>query len=385
MDSASYRERLYDVFANPEADPDAKIRSALGLGADYLQLPIGFVTQIHNDTQEIVYATGEHPLIQPGETCPLDEAYCRRTFQIDSALAIQDSHVSDEISEKAVEAFDLGTYIGAKITVGDEPYGTVCFADTEQRGSAFTEAETYFVELFAELIGQAIERHTREHELEESRAQLRKRNQLIGVLNRVLRHNLRNEMSVIVGFAMELQKRLDGREADFADRIVRSSTELLDLAETAQTLEATLNAPAEPQEEDVVPYVVRVARELDNEYPAVSVHVRTPEAAYARSDARLETALRELVENAVIHQPSPRTVELGVTETEEAVTIRVEDDGPGIPQQERQVLLTGEETPLEHGSGLGLWLVHWIVQSLDGTIRVDEAVAGACVEIRLRK
>ncbi|PYZ02631.1 hypothetical protein C8039_02575 [Halogeometricum sp. wsp3] len=38
---------------------------------------------------EIVQSTGGHELIQPGETCPLDSAYCRLTVELDSPLAVQ--------------------------------------------------------------------------------------------------------------------------------------------------------------------------------------------------------------------------------------------------------------------------------------------------------
>jgi len=49
---------------------------------------------------------------------------------------------------------------------------------------------------------------------------------------------------------------------------------------------------------------------------------------------------------------------------------------------ERQVLEAGRETPLEHGSGLGLWLVNWIVTGLGGevTTTVD---GGTTVTVRL--
>jgi len=39
--------------------------------------------------------------------------------------------------------------------------------------------------------------------------------------------------------------------------------------------------------------------------------------------------------------------------------LTVEDDGPGIPDHEIEAVESGRETALEHGSGLGLWVVEW--------------------------
>ena len=55
---------------------------------------------------------------------------------------------------------------------------------------------------------------------------------------------------------------------------------------------------------------------------------------------------------------------------EGVVEIRVADEGPGIPEMERAVLLRGAETPLEHMEGLGLWFVNWTVSASGGTVEV---------------
>ncbi|MFO7834175.1 MAG: ATP-binding protein [Halohasta sp.] len=59
---------------------------------------------------------------------------------------------------------------------------------------------------------------------------------------------------------------------------------------------------------------------------------------------------------------------------------------PGLPELERSVLQSGEETPLVHGRGLGLWLVYWIVTGVDGTVSVTEPrQTGTTIELRLAK
>lgn len=74
----------------------------------------------------------------------------------------------------------------------------------------------------------------------------------------------------------------------------------------------------------------------------------------------------------------------GLTSEEHAVELSVADDGPGIPERVRKVVLSGEETPLEHLDGLGLWLVRWVVRNSAGNLDIREHdSAGTVVSIRL--
>ncbi|WP_330995642.1 ATP-binding protein [Halobacterium salinarum] len=62
----------------------------------------------------------------------------------------------------------------------------------------------------------------------------------------------------------------------------------------------------------------------------------------------------------------------------------VKDDGPGIPQTEQQVITSGVETPLKHGSGLGLWIVSWLVTRSNGPLSFNENTPqGSIVTIHL--
>jgi len=59
------------------------------------------------------------------------------------------------------------------------------------------------------------------------------------------------------------------------------------------------------------------------------------------------------------------------------------DNGPGLPDQEQKVLSEGVETPLIHGSGLGLWMVNWIVTTHDGSIDTTVTDEGTTVTVTL--
>ncbi|MFC6767789.1 sensor histidine kinase [Natrinema soli] len=99
----------------------------------------------------------------------------------------------------------------------------------------------------------------------------------------------------------------------------------------------------------------------------------------------MRAVVDNLLENAVQHTGSEPIVEVSVTRDGEAVHLSVADDGPGIPPAEIDVV-TGETdiTQLTHGSGLGLWLVNWMIDSYGGSVSfARSAIGGSHVEITL--
>ena len=69
--------------------------------------------------------------------------------------------------------------------------------------------------------------------------------------------------------------------------------------------------------------------------------------------------------------------------SDEWITITVWDNGDGIPKHEWKPIASGEETPLEHGTGLGLWLVHWTVSLLGGEVSIESVDSGTQVIVTL--
>lgn len=103
---------------------------------------------------------------------------------------------------------------------------------------------------------------------------------------------------------------------------------------------------------------------------------------------QLVRVVRNLVENAARHADS--SVRVAAAETDGGVVITIDDDGPGIPADERErvferfVRLDESRTRGVGGSGLGLPIVAAIVEAHGGSVRLsDSAPQGLRVEVLL--
>jgi PAS domain S-box-containing protein len=213
-----------------------------------------------------------------------------------------------------------------------------------------------------------------------------RREGIVAVLDRVLRHNLRNEMNVVLGEAGVIERRAEGRVADAAARIRTTARDLLETSETARDIRQVVSDDGPSGVAELNEAVHRGRRCLDETEPC-DLHVDGTDRQLRVPNRGVDVVIRELLDNAVEHAgPNPDVlVELEqVGGPSGTAVLRVLDDGPGLPSMERQVLAESQETPLQHGQGLGLWIVNWIVTEAGGELVVgDRDPTGTEIEVRL--
>ena len=203
----------------------------------------------------------------------------------------------------------------------------------------------------------------------------RRRDQQLAVLNRVLRHNLRNEMTVIRGYADGLSAELEEQTlAAQAETIVEASDRLLSIGEKVRTFDRIQEGKLRRRELSVVALLDDIERELRDEHPEATVERDIPAPDFeVRSDPDvLALILSNLVGNAVEHaeegtDPAVEVRARGAAANEAVFEVR--DGNPQIPEIETASLEAGDETQLQHGRGIGLWIVSWCVAVLNGEIR----------------
>ncbi|ACV10608.1 PAS/PAC sensor signal transduction histidine kinase [Halorhabdus utahensis DSM 12940] len=214
-----------------------------------------------------------------------------------------------------------------------------------------------------------------------------RREQQLDVLNRLLRHNLRNEMNVIRGHAELLAEVVDGPAVQrHVETIMGTVDTVTDRSDKVGTLTRAFDAEG-AQSVDLELTLRDAIGTIQGAHP--SAHIQFDPAAASgirvNSGASIGLAFEELLHNAIEHNDADPTVRVNVEADahDSGVTVRIADDGPGIGEQERTVIERGSETPLEHSSGIGLWLVAWIVRTVGGTITFEITDEGTTVVVRL--
>jgi signal transduction histidine kinase len=211
------------------------------------------------------------------------------------------------------------------------------------------------------------------------------RQQRIQVLNRILRHNIRNDLDVIRARAEAAAD--DGRSVE------RQVETILDVADGLEGLSADARRIEKLIQrsrgtETTVDLAAVVDGVLDTLQPfpsGASVTVDVDPIQVQLNQGLFRFALRNLVANALEHNDSPDPlVEIRGRVTETGVEVVVADDGPGIPEPELAVLETGSEDPLAHATSLGLWGANWAVQTLGGDLSLGTSdLGGAMARIDL--
>lgn len=206
------------------------------------------------------------------------------------------------------------------------------------------------------------------------------------VLNRVLRHNIKNDMNVILGHTTLLEERVDGEGAHSVAAIERAARNVTRLSKSARQIDR-LSGEDSKELVDVVETIETCIESTAGVYPGATFRTDVPERAWIEASPGLGAAVTNLLENAVEHNDEDPAVDVEVEAAdgdEGKVLVRVADDGPGIVDHEREVLRADHEGPIRHGSGLGLWLVKWFVDQHDGELRFDaNDPSGTVVELSL--
>lgn len=220
-------------------------------------------------------------------------------------------------------------------------------------------------------------------ELRRQHSSVRELNRRNLVLNRILRHNIRNDMNVLYGYVDRLVSASGEMQDAIAERAKDKISKVVDISQKARTVEK-IEGMAEPVPIDLVAVTDDRIQAAAASVPAAEISLDAPDAVWVEADPLIDAILDNLLENAIEHNDQEPRVEVTIRAEDETVAIEIADNGPGIPTDQRDIVRGADETKLNHGNGLGLWLVKWYVDSHEGALDIaDNEPRGTVVTLTL--
>ncbi|MHB9287776.1 PAS domain S-box protein [Halobacteriales archaeon Cl-PHB] len=230
------------------------------------------------------------------------------------------------------------------------------------------------VEKFVAIARDITERQRHERDLERFKQ----------IQSRVLRHNLRNQLNIVQFHAEYFSRHLENEYAERAERVISVTNELETLTEKTRTIERLLDRKLEPRTLTLSEDLRALVETYRDQFPTVSFTLDCPADREIEAIPEITLVFENLIDNAARHNDAENpTVEIEVETDESVTTVRIRDNGPGIPEQEVLALERGCETSLNHGTGIGLWLVSWIVEKADATLAFETGSTGTEFWIRI--
>ncbi|WP_276275338.1 PAS domain S-box protein [Haladaptatus sp. QDMS2] len=298
------------------------------------------------------------------------------TFEPGNSIAWQvyesgEPRVFNDISREA-NRFNPETKLRGELIVPIAEYGVLTSGSTDP--GRFNEADVMLAQLLAANTRSALDRAERE-------AALQRQTDQMEFFNSILRHDVLNGMTVIRGRAEFLTEELEGEQLRDAQTVVRWSDDVITIVQRVRKVLEALTGTGDPQLESVDLSAV-LHSEVDRiqaTYPDVTFETDIPEAVNVKANDLLGEVLGNVITNAVDHNDTDGLrVSLAVDEerddTDEFVTVRIADNGCGVPDESKEAIFRRDETghAKSTGSGFGLFFVDSMVAEYGGDIWVED-------------
>jgi PAS domain-containing protein len=216
----------------------------------------------------------------------------------------------------------------------------------------------------------------------------KQRRQRFEVLNRILRHNLRNAMNAVMGYATRLEDHTDVEADWMLDRVQRQTAQVVELSERASAIDR-VTAPETARKTFAVGEVLdAVGDRLVADHPDLEVTVHVPGTLRMTSNRVVVEEVVRYAASTLVGYNGTEAPRLVFTATPADgirpwVRLSITSNGAPVPAEERAVIERGEETPLDHSHDLDLWLVAWGVETLGGELSFVEMEDRPGVSVRI--
>jgi PAS domain S-box-containing protein len=203
-------------------------------------------------------------------------------------------------------------------------------------------------------------------DLQKREGKLQRQNERLNEFASVVSHDLRNPLNVAKGRIAIAQEEYDSDDLETAARSIERS---FDLIEDMLTLAQDGQQVSEMQPVDVGSLIETCWEDFETANATVAVDL---DQTIQADRSRLRQLLENLIRNAVEHGGDDVVVRVGALPD----GFYVEDDGPGIPENERESVFEPGQSNTPDGTGFGLAIVKRIAEAHGWEVHVTEGRDG---------
>ncbi len=324
---------------------------------------------------------GANEVFPPGAVGPLHGSVLERV--LDGQIVVRRDLAESEFPEdELLVALGLHSELVAPLLLGTEPIGMLTLS--REGADAFSEEEVELVALLGRLVATAVQ-NIRAYEAERATVEeLRRLSALRADFVSLVSHELRSPLAAVIGAARTLRERRDDLTADQRDQLLnlisgeasRLTVLVADVLDTSRIEAGTFSY--EFGEVDVASLVEDVVATASVRQAEVTVRaaLAEPLPPVGGDRERLRQVLTNLIENAVKYSAEGDAVEVSAQRDGVYVRIAVSDRGPGIPDDQQQLIFqkfgrAQVEGGSKPGTGLGLFIARSIAEAHGGTLEVQ--------------
>jgi len=316
----------------------------------------------------------------------LMEPFALSKVEIDATLDGTDMRA---VARANGEVAGGGPRTSVRLLAGDAPIGTLV-AERPAGGRPFSRDDQLLLEAAARQATAALDRARLDARARNAQLDA-ETNQLRAAMFSSVTHDLRTPLASIKAGVTSLldaavhhdpaqERELLTTILEETDRLNRLVGNLLDLARIrAGALTPTRQPGAMDEIVEVV--LARMRSRLADHVVTADLPASLPDVSV--DPVQLDQVLTNLLENAGRHAPKGSEIQVSVLWLHGAVQVRVSDEGPGIPFDERdrvfEAFYRGSSSPETPGSGLGLAIAKAVVVAHGGRIWIEDNPDGGCV------
>lgn len=206
--------------------------------------------------------------------------------------------------------------------------------------------------------------------------QLKTQRDNLEVLNQVVRHDIRNDLQLVLSYLELLEDDVDGESRTYVETATESTRNAVELTMAARDLaKVMLQADTDPTPEPLRRPLESQLETIRSTYDDVVLSVEEPiPQVSVLATEMLDSVFRNVLKNAVQHNDKDTTeISVRVTERDDTVVVRIADNGPGVPDdQKAEIFGKGNKGLESDGTGIGLYLVHTLVDAYGGDVWVED-------------